>query len=89
MWPHLGRSRQVSDALGRIEALERRLKVMEADWDEWYDKFRRLYARLSKRVERDEKDLTLPDNGRSPHQPAPTMAPLAAQLLRGPTHPGA
>jgi hypothetical protein len=51
-WP-FHRPKQSFDVEARVEALERKVKAMEVEWDEWYDKYRRLYARLSKRVERD------------------------------------
>lgn len=59
MWP-FGASkprateRELDRALrDRVEELERRWKAVEVEWDEWYDKFRRLYARIAKRVERE------------------------------------
>ena len=66
----------------RVETLERRFKGMEADWDEWYDKYRRLYARLSKRIQDSKKaDEDAPDdtNGGS----VGYRNPLAERLLRG------
>jgi hypothetical protein len=84
MWPFSRRQRLSSDERERLESLERRLKVIEADWDEWYDKFRRLYARLSKRVERGEGNE--PESPAEPRTngPAPhTANPLALALLRG------
>lgn len=83
MWAIFRRSGLRTDERLRLEALERRLKVIEADWDEWYDKFRRLYARLSKRVEREEKtaeDAPGPTNGK---EEAPHINPLAEAILRG------
>lgn len=41
----------------RLEALERQVKGIVLDWDETYDKFRRLYARLAKRVSDANKEL--------------------------------
>lgn len=55
MWPLTGR-RQGPDLTPRVEVLERRIKALEIEWDEWYDKYRRLYARLAKRVERAQND---------------------------------
>ena len=47
----------------RIDQLERgheklvhQLTEIDVSWSEWFDKFRRLYARIAKRQERDEKD---------------------------------
>lgn len=72
-----------ADEAARLEALERRLKVIEADWDEWYDKFRRLYARLSKRVERGEEPTQEPAGAPTPRPGHHTTNPLALALLRG------
>ncbi len=80
------RPRPDDDVRERVEVLERRLKSIEADWDEWYDKFRRLYMRLSKRVEREEKEpdsaSTSPAEARSGLGNRP-LRPLAARLLAG------
>lgn len=38
----------------RTTRLERAVKGIDTDWSEWFDKFRRLYARIAKRQERDE-----------------------------------
>jgi hypothetical protein len=71
------------DECDRLAALEKRLKVIEADWDEWYDKFRRLYARLSKRVERDEQTADVAP-GAAYGRPKPQSSnPLARRLLEG------
>ncbi len=40
------------DTNARLERLEREWKSMMIEWEEWYDKFRRLYARIAKRAER-------------------------------------
>lgn len=34
----------------RLAQQEKGLKTLELDWQEWFDKFRLLYARLTKRV---------------------------------------
>lgn len=66
----------------RVETLERRFKGLEADWDEWYDKYRRLYARLSKRIQDSKKaDEEAPDEPNGPSRRVGN--PLAERLLRG------
>lgn len=72
-WP-FRRSEQDFDAQARIEALERKIKSLEVEWDEWYDKYRRLYARLSKRVERD---------GEPPATGHRVTNPMARRLMGG------
>lgn len=80
MWPFRRKPGLRPDELVRLEAIERRMKVIEADWDEWYDKFRRLHARLSKRVARDEAEASAsPADARTVTHP--TRNPLAAALL--------
>jgi len=76
------RKRPEPDWIIRLEAIERRMKVIEADWEEWFDKYRRLYARLSKRVEREESPQNAPEptNGAKPYR---TTNPLALAILRG------
>lgn len=36
--------------------LENELRSLRIEWEEWYDKYRRLYARISKRAERAQED---------------------------------
>lgn len=38
----------------RLEEAEKKVEELDLDWSESYDKFRRLYARIAKRQERDE-----------------------------------
>jgi hypothetical protein len=74
----------------RLEKLERQQRNLEADWDEWFDKFRRLYARLSKRVERDQQQeaeaasevLEVAPDGTNHPQPVGGTAHLAARFRR-------
>lgn len=48
--------------------LNKRVDVLELDWSEWFDKFRVMYARLSKRI----KDAAQVDgNGAQSPQDAP------------------
>lgn len=70
MWP-FSRATEIttSDELERrVAKLETRLEEFDVEWSEWYDKYRRLYARIAKRVERDSDS----------HQDAPqsTETPL-------------
>lgn len=65
-----------------MEALERSVKALDLEWNEWFDKYRRLYARLSKRVEREEapqEPLQLNGQPASHHTPNP----LALAILKG------
>lgn len=60
MWPFTPRDRTPTDRglVARVEELERKLETIDVEWTEWYDKYRRLYARIAKRVERDPDDAS-------------------------------
>jgi hypothetical protein len=76
------------DCSGRLEAMERKLKGLDLEWSETYDKFRLLYGRISKRIERHEKaveDAPGAPNGPPEGVPLATGNPLAARILRRPT----
>lgn len=62
MWKIFSEPEPSRDLKRRIEELEeenrridKALKDLELDWSEWYNKFRLLYARLTKRVRDEEK----------------------------------
>lgn len=59
----------------RIMLLERQLKQLTLEWDEMYDKFRRLLARISKRHDALE---TAEKGGRIPDSTDPRQLPLGA-----------
>lgn len=56
---------------------EKGLKALELDWQEWFDKFRLMYARLSKRI-KDAAEAT-PET----HQDAPGDTNGQREHLRG------
>lgn len=82
-------SREAVEAVVRLEkrlqALEERWLEIDVQWSEWYDKYRRLYARLAKRVS-DERKKEQPEKSDSSNSSQPYVRirnPLAAQLIRG------
>ena len=85
------RKEPMPDVEARLSALEKRVDEIDVQWSEWYDKYRRLYARLAKRVHDDaarEEAAPTPQNGASRlGNMGRPMNPLAAQLLRGPHSP--
>lgn len=82
MFGWLSGAKPPTDLEIRVEALERRYKALESDWDEWYDKYRRLYARLSKRISDSRKADE--DEPQDTNGPSPGVGnPLAERLLRG------
>jgi hypothetical protein len=58
MWPFTRTTAAATDERleKRLEEIERKLRTIDQEWSEWYDKYRRLYARIAKRVERDSDD---------------------------------
>lgn len=52
----------------RLSAQEKALKGLDIEWDEWFDKFRLMYARLSKRIKEAAPEG---ENGHQPLQDAP------------------
>jgi hypothetical protein len=76
----------LSKRLDDLEAENRRIKrkqdELEVEWNEWYDKFRLLFARLSKRikdaapVETPPQDAPRRTNG---HEVAPYHGPIPSR----------
>src|SRR5256885_6839874 len=59
------------------EDQERSFKKIEIEWDGWFDKFRRLYARLAKRA-RDADEDGGTEAGRGADESPPERAPAGA-----------
>lgn len=72
--------------LQRVAALEKRLEVIDLEWSDWFGKFRRLYAQISKRAKAVEQaeEPEAPNGSLLPRMGGRTMNPLAAALLRRP-----
>lgn len=62
----------------RQVTLERSVKTIDAEWSEWFDKFRHMYARLAKRIK--DADQAQGENGDSQKSlqddPGRTIAPI-------------
>jgi hypothetical protein len=71
----------------RLEALERKIKALSTDWDETYEKFQRLNARMAqrwRRLSRAEDEAGDEDQPAAARNGADTPTnPLALELLRG------
>lgn len=64
-----GRAKLDAEQEHRLAVLERRLAEVEMEWNGWFDKFRRLYARIAKRVsEQSSEDAPGEANGEQPTQ---------------------
>lgn len=79
----LRRSEPGCNCAGRLDEIERKVKGLEIEWNEWFDKYRRLYARLAKRVKDDEERSTLPADERTDGKRYRTTNPLARAILGG------
>lgn len=67
-------SKRLDELQERLDKFDRVLKALQVEWDEWYDKFRLLYARAAKRI----KDAAqAEDEAPEPAQDAPgrTISP--------------
>lgn len=84
MFNIFGRRERDRDLVERVEALEKKLKGIELEWDDWYGKYRRLYARLAKRMRDEEQSPERPVEAESPNGRPRTLNPLAARLLEPP-----
>jgi len=65
-----------SDVEERLKALEEAVGALahiEIEWEDMFEKFKNLYARLNKRVQRDAEKEEPP--------PEPPMNPAAARIL--------
>lgn len=71
----------------RVEALERRWKSVELEWDDMFDRFRRLHAKLSKREKSEQAEsgngARMPQETRSAGGRHRITNPAALALLGG------
>jgi hypothetical protein len=91
MWPFTRKptDRELNqEALDRVGALEKRIDALEVEWEDWFGKYKRLYAQISRRAKLEEEregkagDAATPGAARSPL--ARTGNPLALALLNPP-----
>lgn len=75
--PFWTRRRPDPDVLTRLETVERKLKALDVEWSEMFEKFSRLHMRLSKR---DARASGSPQDERSGNGQG-VVNPLAARLL--------
>lgn len=72
---------ETSDVLERLERVERRLKDIELEWENFFDKARRMLQRISKRAERVEeferREETPPTQTPEPK----VLDPISARIL--------
>lgn len=58
----------------RQVTLERAVKTIDAEWSEWFDKFRHMYARLAKRIKDASQAEGDGTGSQESHQDAPGRA---------------
>lgn len=75
-------AKRLDELTRRFDRLEERWNRIDVEWSEWYDKYRRLYARLAKREQLDRQRDT-DGNADHPNNTPPEVNPLAARLLGG------
>jgi len=75
--------RELASLQAVVDTTAARLKAVEMEWEDWYNKFRSLYGRLNKRDQR-EKEAAPPPSGPSNGNHA--VNPLALRLLQSQEH---
>lgn len=88
-WPWTRHEPSNIEVIERLEAVERRIKALSTDWDQTYEQFQRLNAKLAqrwKRLQQAEQEAST-ENGEAgaPTSPDPSRItnPLAIELMRG------
>jgi hypothetical protein len=68
-----------------VDAMRAEMKVIRDEWDDWFDRFRRLHARIARRQARDEQSpeegSTQPSGESSGSPMTPTLLSPKAQLI--------
>jgi len=62
MWP-FGRREPDPELAERVRDLERKMAVVDVEWSDWFDRYRRLYAKISKRAQEVPEDQPEGDRG--------------------------
>ncbi len=71
-----GLYRSVAELQKEVEALRTPIRDLTMEWEDWFEKFRSLYGRISKRQQRED----VKEPGRNGPE---RISPLAEALLRG------
>jgi len=75
-------AKRLDDYGASLEELQKPVRDLQMEWEDWFEKFRNLYSRIAKRQERaavEEKAEPSEANGALPAD----INPLALQLLQG------
>ncbi len=67
-----------------VDSLKKEMAVMRDEWEDWFDRFKRLHARIARRQQRDEQSLEREDTqpGGSDVTPMTSLSPRAQQVQR-------
>lgn len=89
MWPFT-KPKPDETLLNRVQALESRLDAMDRErkslkleWDDIFEKFSRLYARLVKRSKAELEDAEMPSDRKTRTGEGDDINPAAMALLNG------
>jgi hypothetical protein len=67
-----------------VDEMRKQMRVMEDEWQDWFDRFKRLHARIARRQQRDEQAPSGEDTQPGGERGAPmsTLSPRAQQIQR-------
>jgi len=67
-----------------VDAMRAEMRVMRDEWEDWFDRFKRLHARIARRQARDEQALEreAAQPGGESDQRISTLSPRAQQIQR-------
>jgi hypothetical protein len=67
-----------------VDELKAEMKVMRDEWEDWFDRFKRLHARIARRQQRDEQSLEreAAQPGGEQETPISSLSPRAQQVQR-------
>ena len=68
---------RISVLEARLGELERPVRDIQMEWEDWFEKFRNLYARITKRQQREKEATGEAEKDDQPYNP------LALSLLQG------
>ncbi len=67
-----------------VDDLKKEMAVMRDEWEDWFDRFKRLHARIARRQQRDEQSLEREDTqpGEGTVGVPSSLSPRAQQVQR-------
>lgn len=78
----LGNHERAVKALGdSVDEMAKPIRDIEMEWEDWFEKFRNLYARISRRQQREAKESEVEQPAGDAHGLPPDANPAALKLL--------